>query len=294
MSVFIAVANAGSLSAAARSLGEPLTNVSRLLAQIEEHLGVTLVERTTRRLALTAAGRDYLGTCRRILEDLNTAEALLAGQSSALSGGLSVTAPVGLGRRHVLPVVTDFLAAYPEINVRLVLLDRIVDLMGEDVDVAIRVGKMKDSQLLASGVGTLKLVTCAAPAYLARRGAPHTVDAIAGHDCITFGGLSGGTRWVFTSRRYGRQAIRVRSRLDVNAADAAVAAAVEGVGIARVLSYQAEDALRSRALVPVLQRFDDGAIPVSLVHRPARASTSIVREFVRFASAKLRARLEGG
>lgn len=288
MGVFVAVANAGSLSGAARQLGEPLTNVSRLLSQLEEHLGLTLVERTTRRLVFTAAGRDYLKTCRRILDDLSATEQVLAGQSQALSGDISVTAPVGLGRIHVLPVVTAFLKSFPMINVRLVMADRIVDLMSEDVDVAVRVGRMKDSELRASRVGTLKLVTCAAPAYLEQRGAPSNVEAIAQHDCITFADLPGGVRWIFNSKKHGRHVARVRSRLNVNTADAAVAAAAEGLGIVRVMSYQARAAIDAKLLVPILERFDDGVIPINVVYRPARQENARVREFVRFLSDGLR------
>lgn len=288
MGVFVAVASAGSLSGAARQLGEPLTNVSRLLSQLEEHLGLTLVERTTRRLVFTAAGRDYLKTCRRILEDLSNTEQALAGKSQELSGDISLTAPVGLGRLHVLPVVTEFLKAYPMINVRLAMADRIVDLMSEDVDVAVRVGRMKDSELRASRVGTLKLVTCAAPSYLEQLGTPSTVAAIAKHDCITFADMPGGSRWIFASKKHGRHVARVRSRLSVNTADAAVAAAVEGLGIVRVMSYQARAAIEAKLLVPILERFDDGIIPINVVYRSARQENARVREFVRFLGDGLR------
>lgn len=291
ISVFVAIANAGSLSGAARSLDEPLTNISRLLAQLEDHLGLTLVERTTRRMALTAAGRDYLKACRRILDDLQNAENAFAGLSNEFSGDIAVTAPVGLGRLHVLPVVTAFLAAHPQINVRFLLADNIIDLMAEEIDVAVRVGKLRDSELRASRIGTLRMVACAAPRYLEQHGTPTNIAALADHDCVTFDELPGGTRWVFNSKRYGRNAARVQSRLSVNTADAAVAAATSGVGIARVLSYQAQAAIDSKQVVPILQRFDDDQIPVNLVYRPTRTEYSRVREFVRFSSTMLRAEL---
>lgn len=291
MGVFVAVANAGSLSGAARQLGEPLTNVSRLLSQLEDHLGLTLVERTTRRMIFTAAGREYLQTCRRILEDLSTTEQMLAGKSQELSGDISVTAPIGLGRLRVLPIVTDFLIRHPKINVRFVMADRIVDLLSEDVDVAVRVGRMKDSELRASRVGTLKLVACAAPDYLDRCGTPSNVAALAQHDCITFADMPGGVRWIFTSKKHGRQVARVRSRLNVNLADAAVAAAVEGIGIVRVLSYQARAAIEANQLVPVLERFEDAVIPINVVYRAARLEDARVRELVRHLTDGLRASL---
>lgn len=291
MEVFVAVAGAGSLSGAARVLDEPLTNVSRQLSQLEAHLGVTLIERTTRRMTLTAAGRDYLATSRRILDELQMAEADLAGRSKSLAGDITITAPVGLGRLHVVPIVTRFLTAHPQIDVRLRLSDRVVDLLTEEIDVAIRVGKMRDSELIASRVGTLRMVACAAPDYLARRGTPETVAAIAKHDCITFAELPGGSRWVFNCKRHGRHATRVHARLSVNTADAAVAAAVAGIGIARVLSYQAQAALEAGHLQHVLQRFDDDTIPVHLVYRPTRLENARVRAFVRFAAVELRASL---
>ncbi|MCU0953850.1 MAG: LysR family transcriptional regulator [Hyphomicrobium sp.] len=292
MSVFVAIANAGSLSAAARQLGEPLTNVSRLLSQLENSLGLTLVERTTRRLALTEAGRHYLKACRRILEDLSSTEQALVGAANDLSGEISVTAPVGLGRLHVLPIVSRFLKSNPGIHVRLTLLDRIVDLMAEEADVAVRVGRMKDSELRASRVGTLRLVVCASPDYLEHRGTPSTVSALSQHDCITFAELPGGSRWLFTSRRNGRHAARVHSRLNVNTADAAVAAATEGIGVVRVLSYQARAAIEARLLVPVLERFEDGSIPVNLVYRPPRLEHTRIRKFVSFLGQELRSRLD--
>jgi len=290
MAVFVAIADSGSLSGAARLLAEPLTNVSRMLAQLEQHLNLTLIDRTTRRMVLTSAGRDYLKTCRRILEDLQISEGRIAGLSNEFSGEISITAPVVLGRLHVLPVITEFLSAYPLIHVRLLLVDRVVNLMDEEIDIAIRVGQMKDSELRALRVGTLKLVACASPAYLDRRGTPATVASIAEHDCITFAELPGGSRWVFKAARHGRNAVRVRSRLKVNTADAAVSAAIDGVGIVRVLSYQSQAAIEAKLLKPILQRFDDELIPVSLVYRSTQFENSRVREFVRFASGRLRAR----
>ena len=166
MGVFVAIAQAGSLSGAAKHLAEPLTTVSRLLAQLEAHLGFKLIDRTTRRMVLTPAGRDYLQTCKRILEELQASEAAIIGRSSEVMGEIAVTAPVGLGRLHVLPVLTQFLSKHPGINAHMLLMDRVVDLMAEEIDVAVRVGRMKDSELRTTRVGALHLVTCAAPAYL--------------------------------------------------------------------------------------------------------------------------------
>lgn len=289
MHVFVAVAEAGSLSAAARRLREPLTNVSRLLSQLEDHVACTLIDRTTRRMMLTDAGRDYLKTCRQVLEELERAESRIAGQSTELSGEIAITAPVSFGRLHVLPMIAAFLDAYPRINARLLLIDRIVDLIEEGIDIAIRIGELPDSGLVAMRVGTLKFAVCASPNYLAQHGVPASIADITERDCVTFSGMAGGSRWIFKSKRYGRKAVKVRSRLSVNNAEAAVAAAVAGVGITRVLSYQARSALDAGLLKPILERFEDTPIPVHLVYRPTRSDNPRVREFVRFAAERLRA-----
>ena len=289
MHVFVAVVEAGSLSAAARRLREPLTNVSRLLSQLEAHVACTLIDRTTRRMMLTDAGRDYLKTCRQVLEELERAESRIAGQSTELSGELAITAPVSFGRLHVLPMIASFLDAYPRINARLLLIDRIVDLIEEGIDIAIRIGELPDSGLVAMRVGTLKFSVCASPNYLAQHGVPASIADVTERDCVTFSGMAGGSRWIFKSKRYGRKAVKVRSRLSVNNAEAAVEAAVAGVGITRVLSYQARSALEAGLLKPILERFEDTLIPVHLVYRPTRSDNPRVREFVQFAAERLRA-----
>ncbi|KWT69513.1 Transcriptional regulator, LysR family [Hyphomicrobium sulfonivorans] len=283
MKVFAAVADAGSLSAAARELGEPLTNISRQLSQLERHLDCTLLDRTTRRMALTDAGSAYLITCKQVLETLQNARANIAGQAADLLGELTLTAPAQFGHIHVLPVLAEFLARYPRISARMLLVDRVVDLLEEDIDIAVRIGELPDSTTLARHVSNLQLVTCASPAYLKRCGTPAKPADLTQHDCVTFITLPGGPRWIFKSRRYGRKSVRVRSRLAVNTADAAVAAAIAGVGVTRVLSYQAHQALQDGRLMPVLQRFDDTPIPVHLVYRRARAHNPRVQAFIQLA-----------
>jgi DNA-binding transcriptional LysR family regulator len=289
MKAFIAVSDAGSLSAAARRLGAPLANVSRLLSQLEGELDCVLIERTTRRMALTAAGRDYLDTCRRVIEALEASESRIAGQSEELAGAIAITAPVSFGRLQVLPLVTEFLSTHPRLDVRLLLIDRNIDLVEDDIDVAVRIGELRDSGLLAMRVGSLRLVACAAPQLLKGRATPSSPSDLADRPCITFSGIMhGGSRWVFKSKRHGRKAVRVQPRLNVNMAEAAVDAAVSGVGIVRVLSYQAEAAIKAGQLVPVLPQFEDTPIPIHLVYRATRSDTPRVRRFVEFAAARLR------
>lgn len=291
MRVFITVAETGSLTAAARLLARPLTTVSRQLAALESHVGASLVARSTRRLALTDAGRDYLEICRRVLDELDGAERRLSRRDETLAGEIAITAPVVFGRVHILPILAGFLAQHPEIDARLQLADRVVDLTEEGLDVALRIGALPDSALIATRVGHLRLVTCASPAYLRTRGTPGSPADLALHDCIGFSGLPTEGRWIFKSARHGRHVARIRSRLSVNTAEAAVDAAAAGLGLTRVLSYQAEEALARKRLKPVLAAFDDVEIPVHLVRRPVRLVKPAVRLFIAHAAAALRGRL---
>lgn len=172
MQVFSTVARAGSLSAAAREMDTPLTNVSRQLSQLEQHLGVALITRSARRMELTPEGREYLTACRLIIDDIDQAETRISGQISDLNGTITITAPETFGKIHVLPIVTDFLEQYSNIDIRLLLQDRRIDMIEEGVDLAVRIGALRDSGHLATFIGSQRMVTCAAPSYLAQHPAP--------------------------------------------------------------------------------------------------------------------------
>ncbi|MGY2289662.1 LysR family transcriptional regulator [Pseudomonas sp. SDO528_S397] len=290
MSVFIAVVEAGSLSAAARHLGMPLATVSRKVAELETHLNTRLLHRTTRQLSLTDAGGAYLAACKRILEDIDEAERAATGEYAAPKGELIVTAPVVFGRLHVVPVVARFLAHYPEIDINLILTDRVVHLMDEACDVAVRIGELPDSTLKAVPVGTVRRVVCASPGYLAERGVPQAPQHLAGHDCITFDVLASAGAWAFGDGR-SAQSVPVHSRLSVNTAEAAIAAAMQGVGVIRVLSYQVAQALRDDALTVVLDAFESSALPIHLVHKGQLPLPLKVRAFLDFATPRLRERM---
>jgi DNA-binding transcriptional LysR family regulator len=290
MRVFIAVADAGSLSAAARRLGAPLTTVSRKMMALEEQVGVRLITRTTRHHALTEPGRRYLETCRRVIADLDEAEQGLLGEHGALRGELALTAPVVFGRLHVLPVVIAFVRAFPQVDLRLLLLDRNVDLIEEGQDVAVRIGELPDSSLIATRVGAVRQIVCASPAYLEARGVPQAPEDLAYHDCITFTVVAQPDRWSFAGQRRERR-VPVHSRLVVNTAEAAVDAAVAGLGITRVVSYQAARPLAEGALRLLLEDFAPPAIPVNLLQREARLPPARVRSFVTFAATHLRQNL---
>ncbi|MGH8782021.1 LysR family transcriptional regulator [Paraburkholderia sp.] len=292
MSVLIAVVEAGSLSAAARRLGMPLATVSRKIGELEAHLKTRLLHRTTRQLALTETGQSYVAACRRILEEVGEAERAATGEYASPKGDLVVTAPVVFGRLHVVPVIAEFLAAYPEIDIRLVLADRFMHLMEEHVDVAIRIGTLPDSTLVATGIGTIRRVVCASPAYLTGHRAPAKPADLTAHRCITFEGIESAREWGFGS---GKSALTVsiHSRLVVNTADAAIAAALLGVGLTRVLSYQVADAVRDKSLRVVLDRFEPAPLPIHLVHRGQAPLPLKLRAFLDFVTPRLRLRMDG-
>ena len=291
MRVFTAVADAGSLSGAGRRLNMPLATVSRHLAALEDEIGVRLMTRTTRHLALTEPGRRYLESCRRILAELEAADLALAGQHLEPRGEIAITAPAMFGRLHVVPIVVAFLEAFPQVTARLLLVDRVVDLIEEGLDVSVRIGVLPDSSLIATRVGGVRLVTCASPSYLAKHATPATPLELAGHDCISFGAFSPAERWVYAGPAKSRR-VAVRSRLVVNTADAAIDAARAGLGVTRVLSYQAEASVAERALSLILEDFEPEAFPVSLLSREDRLPQAKVQRFSAFAAPRLRAALK--
>lgn len=284
--VFIAVADEGSLSAAGRRLGMPLTTVSRHLSALEEDLDVRLITRTTRRLKLTQPGATYLESCRRVLADLDAAERRLAGEQAEPQGMLSLTAPILFGRWHVQPVVSAYLAAYPRVSARMFLADRVVDLVEEGLDLGIRIGHLPDSSMRATALGSVRYVSCASPAYLDAAGVPEEPKALVGHPCISFSTFARPDRWVYEGRK--PISVKVSPRLIVNTAEAAIDAAKAGLGVVRVLSYQAQDSLKDGSLRLILEPFEPEPIPVSLVHREDRLPQAKVQSFVELAVPRLR------
>ena len=292
MSILLMVVEAGSLSGAGARLGVPLSTVSRKVSDLEAHLGARLLVRSSRGVGLTEAGKAYVAASRRILEDLAEAERAAAGEYSLVKGELVMTAPIVFGRLHILPVVTAFLAAYPQTNIRLVLADRLVHLVDDHVDLALRIGTLADSSMVAVKVGTIRQVVCASPAFLEARGRPVTPADLAGHDVVTFSSLSSAEAWTFGSGPSARP-VPVRSRLVVNTAEAAIDAAIAGVGLTRVLSYQIADALRAKQLVIVLEDAEPEPVPVNLVYPGQAMLPRKLRAFLDFAAPLLRAGLRG-
>ncbi|MFK7966254.1 MAG: LysR family transcriptional regulator [Burkholderiaceae bacterium] len=293
MSILLSVAQAGSLSGAARQLHKPLATVSRKIADLEKHLGARLLIRTTRRMTLTDSGQAYVNACRRILDEVQQAEQAVAGEFSEPRGELVITAPVVFGRICVLPVLTQFLQAYEQINARLLLADRVVHLMDDHVDVAVRIGQLPDSSLTATPIGQVRQTICASPDYLAREGVPDRPAELATFPCIGIDNASGIMEWRFDG---GRKPITVAPnyRLSVSTVEAARDAAIAGLGLARLLSYQAARPCRAGELQVVLSGFEPPPLPVSLVYsvQSAREFMPIkLRAFLDFARPKLSAQL---
>lgn len=290
MMTLVAVVEAGSLSAASRKLGMPLATVSRKVSELEAHLETQLLVRNSRRLTLTDAGRLYVESCRGILDQIDEAERAAAGEYRAPRGDLTITAPIVFGRLHVLPVVTEFLRAYPEIDVRLLQADRAVNLLEEHVDLAVRIGELPDSSLIATRIGSIRRVVCGSPSYLIERGTPRAPTDLKRHDCITFAGLSSPETWTFRKGK-SEVAIPIHSRLVVNTAEAAIDAAVSAIGLTRILCYQIAEARRLGALAILLEDFEPTPWPVSMVYAGQARLPLKLRAFLDFAAPRLKARL---
>ena len=290
MSTLLAVVEAGSLSAASRRLGTPLATVSRRISELEAHLKTRLLQRSSRRITLTDAAEAYVQACRRILDQLDEAEHVVAGEYQSPKGELTVTASMVLGRRHVVPIAAAFIAAYPEVRVHLRLSDRVVNLHEEHVDLGIRIGALPDSSLIARRIGEIRQVTCASPGYLAARGAPMTPHDLAAHDSVSFVGFSDPDTWDFPIDG-STVAVPVRSRLVVDAAEAVLDAGIAGAGIIRLFSYHVADVVREGHLATVLEPFEPAPQPVNIVYLGGGLLPLKVRAFIDFAAPLLAARL---
>jgi len=278
LTAFVAVADQRGFAAAARALGTAPPAITRAVAALERHLGVTLFHRSTRAVSLTDDGAAFLDRARRILAELREAEQIVMGGRSAPRGQLLVTAPVMFGRLHVLPVISALLEEYDGLNARMLLLDRNVRIVEEGIDVAVRIGALADSVLRGVTIGSVRQTIVASPDYLARSGVPTIPADLVNHRCITGSGPRVGTTWLFG--RMGDTQVQVASRLIVNTVDATIAAAETGVGLANLLSYQSAEAIKAGRLVPVLEDYAPAPMPVSLLYDAGRAAMPAVRAFI--------------
>jgi DNA-binding transcriptional LysR family regulator len=282
MRMYVAVARLGSFAEAARQLRLSPSVVTRSIAQLEDQLGVTLLTRTTRAVRLTERGGLYFESCQQILEDIDGAERRIRSENAEPRGDLNVAAPIVFGRLHVLPIVNRILTDHRALSVQLSLSDRNAHLVEEGVDVAVRIGDLADSSLIAVKLGAVSRVLVASPSYLAQHGAPASPADLVAFDSIAF--LDATSEW-----RFSEKAVRLEPRLSVNNADAAIAAAEAGIGITRALSYQVEAAVLAGRLVPILQSFAPPSSPVSVVYPARRIGSVNVAAFVKAARDHFRA-----
>lgn len=286
MRTLLAAVDGGSLSAASRALNTPLPTISRRVSDLEAHLGAQLVVRTSRKLILTEEGEAFVTATRRVLDDLADAERAASGEYRVPRGELLVAAPIMLGKLHVAPIVHAFLAAYPDVTVRLALSDATIDIAEAHVDVAVRAGHLPDSELVARKLGEIRWVVCASPAYLARRGPILAAEDLAHHQCIAFEGSHSTRTWRIGAGP-AAQRVEIVPRFSVNTADAIIDAATAGLGVARVMSYQAAAAVNGGRLVPLLTHLGCEPVPVHLVHRRQRSQPLKLRAFLDFVAPRL-------
>jgi DNA-binding transcriptional LysR family regulator len=290
MAAFVSVARAGGFSAASRELGIPLATISRRVGELESALGVRLLRRSTRQVVVTEAGRRFFAACQRALEDLRDAEEAVSSEYRTPRGELLITAPIAFGRLHLQPVALEFLAAHPQINLRMQLVDRIVNIADEHIDTALRIAHLPDSSLIARTLGSIRVVVCASPAYLKLHGAPQRPEDLMQHDCIAWSILGPRDTWHFQDS--GRELqYPIRTRLATTLAESAVDAAAAGLGLVQTTSYQASQAISDGRLVVVLRKFECAVTPVSLVYARDRLLPLRLRAFIDFAAPRMTERL---
>lgn len=287
MRVFVKVAETRGFAEAARHLHMSPPAVTRAVAALEEMIGARLLVRTTRSVTLTDAGARFFDDCSRILAELSEAEASAAGSFATPSGTLTITASVMFGQQYILPIIMDYLAEYPGVSIRTLFVDRMVNLVDEGVDLAVRIGNLPNSGFSALRVGAVRRVVCGSPDYFEKNGVPATPADLANHSVI-----AATSAWASTEWRFGQDQktiVHVYPRLYCNTNDAALRAAINGFGLTRVLSYQAAPSLESGALRTVLPAYEEHPLPVHIVHPEGRHAPAKVRTFVDFAAGRLRA-----
>lgn len=288
--MFVAVAEAGGFTRAASTLNSSPSAITRTIAALEHRLGVRLLNRTTRAVHLTEPGTRFLDDARRLLADLDAVEQGLSGEARQPAGEITITAPVMAGRALLGPIIKEFSAAYPPVRIAMLLFDRVVDLVDEGVDLAIRIAHLPDSSLVATRLGTVRRLLVASPAYLERRGTPETPGALADHVIIAHTTLLAGREWRHVDNGKPNR-IALRPSVETNDTAVNIDLAEQGLGITIVLSYMVADALRTGRLVPVLENHAPPAVPVHLVQAQSRMIAPKIRAFVSFAVPRLRAAL---
>lgn len=287
MSIFISVVESGSFSKASKKINMPLPTLSRKISELESHLSIRLLNRTTRSLELTEVGQSYLAFCKKIIEDVSEGEKSVSGEYSAPKGKLVITAPAVFGRLHVLPHIYEFLKAYPDIDVQLLLSDRNLDLLEEHIDVAIRIGKLQDSTMMAKKIGEIHKVVCASPEYLKKFGVPRNPKELMGHNCIGIENLKTVDSWSFKFKKT-KLTIPIRSRLTVTSVEAGLDSAVSGLGITCILSYQIETLVKEGKLKIILKEYESDSWPVHLVYVSNKNLPRKTRAFLDFVPPRIK------
>jgi DNA-binding transcriptional LysR family regulator len=290
LKVFVAVAETGGFAKAAARLGSSPPAVTRIIAGLEQRLGTEFFARTTRRVHLTEAGKLFLERARGLLADLESAESEVTGESRMTTGHLTVTASVTLGRSILPPVVTGFLNTHSRVTAKVLLLDRVVNLIDDGIDVALRIGELPDSTLIARHVGDVRRILVASPGYLSKRSVPKTALDLKLHAIIAFSALMPNNEWTHIGDT-GTRRVTLQPRFEINDAMAAIAAAEAGHGITIALSYMVSKSIHEGRLVPVLLSLCPPAVPVQLVYPESRIVAPKVRAFVDYAAPKIRTAL---
>ena len=291
MTMFVNIVEKGSLTAAAEALGTSPPSTVRALAALERSLGARLLNRTTRRIALTDEGRAYYERARRILGDIADVEAAVSQKQVVPQGRLAIGAPVVFGRLHVTPLVLEFLERHPGMRIELSLLDRMVNLVEDGLDASVRIGVLADSSLVAIEAGRTRRVVCASPAFLRRHGTARVPADLSRYPCIRSGGLAGGEWELYATGKPVR--VRVEGPFTTNQIDTAIGACMNGLGYGLFLGYQVADLVRAGKLRHVLEGYEPAALPVSLVYPQARIVSARLRSFIDWFVPRLRAKLAG-
>jgi len=281
---FIAVADGGGFAPAARNLGVSAATVTRMVSELESELGVVLVQRTTRKVTLTDSGKRYLEDVKNVLENLQVADEAAQGTHGTPQGTLRITASTMFGNIYLTPILSDYLSRYPKVRIDAVFIDRIVNIIDEQIDVSVRIGDLPDSSLIATRVGEVRLQICGSPEYLNKHGQPKSPDDLLNHHTIglTLGNFQ--SKWKFNNGKF----VRPLHRISYNSIPAAITSAESGSGLVRALSYQVSPKIDSGSLEPVLQKFAPPPIPINVVHGQGRRSNAKVRSFVDLAVETLR------
>lgn len=287
ITIFVTVVDTGGFAGAARKLNISPPVVTRAINELEAHLGVRLLTRTTRVVRVTEDGARYAEDCKRILSELAEADDSVSGRHGSPRGRLTLTAPVLFGARYVTPIVTEYLDRYPEVTASCWFLDRVVNMMDEGVDIAVRIGELPDSSMQATRVGRVRRLICAAPRYLEQHGVPQTPDALSSHRIVSSSPVTPTAEWRLVDNGEPRT-VKLHARMITTTNDSAVAAAVSGFGLTRLLSYQVADELRDGRLTTVLTDFEPPALPVHLVHREGCHASQKARAFLDLALERLR------